>query len=54
MNTRPILAHFKKEILKDPESLKLYKELEPEYQLLRELLGARKRLHLTQKHRLSR
>ncbi len=48
MNKRPNLAHFKKEILKDSESLALYKELEPEYQLIRELLRARKRSHLTQ------
>jgi transcriptional regulator with XRE-family HTH domain len=46
--TRPTLAHFKKEILKDPECLKLYEDLEPEYQLTRELLHARKRAHLTQ------
>ena len=48
MNYRPSLAHFKKEILKDSESLALYKELKPEYQLISELLRARKRSHLTQ------
>ena len=48
MTNRPSLAHFKEEILKDPESLKLYQELEPEYQLVKELWQARKRAHLTQ------
>jgi DNA-binding XRE family transcriptional regulator len=48
MNHRPTLEDFKKKILNNPKSKQLYDELEPEYQLLSELLAARDAAGLTQ------
>ena len=39
---------FKKELLRDPEVAKYYSELEEEYQLIREMLRARKKAGMTQ------
>ena len=41
-------AEVKKEWLEDPEVLAAYNDLEEEYQILREMLRARKRAGLTQ------
>ena len=40
---------IEKELLKNPEVVKELKELEPEYQLARSLIGARVKKRLTQK-----
>jgi len=48
MSQRPTLDEFKKKILKNSKSKKLYHELEPEYQLPSEMLAAREKEGLTQ------
>ena len=39
---------FKKELLSDPEVKEIYDEFEEEYQLMSEMLYARKRAHMNQ------
>ncbi|MCC2666244.1 MAG: transcriptional regulator [Gammaproteobacteria bacterium] len=48
MSNRPTLKNFKNKILKNPKSKRLYDELEPEYQLLSEMLAARDKAGMTQ------
>ena len=45
---RPTHAKIKRELLKDPKTLKVYQALKEEYQLINEMLRARKRAGLTQ------
>lgn len=45
---RPSHEEFKKSLLADPKVAELYDDLEEEYQLLREMISARKRLNMTQ------
>jgi DNA-binding XRE family transcriptional regulator len=41
-------AELKEELLKDPETYKEYKELEPEYELISQIIKARLEQNLTQ------
>lgn len=45
---RPTFEEFKKEALKDPAVAKEYKQLEPEFELAKQLIQARQRKGLTQ------
>jgi len=45
---RPTHVKIKKELLKDPKTLAAYGALEEEYQLINQMLHARKRARLTQ------
>lgn len=47
---RPSHDDFKKSLLADPKVAELYDELDEEYQLLREMLHARKRANMNQEN----